>query len=481
MPIDLAKVEDVEFILSQDKAIKLLRKEQAGLIIAFLWKTFKREHQQAYRAQELTTALSDFLFVLNEEGTRYPRPPRDYLENWTQEGFLRQYYETQQEEATFELTPAAERALLWVTSLDKREFVGAESRLRQVFELLRELALGTTEDKDLRLAQLQQRRAEIDQEIEDLEQGRFRRLDATNIRERFFLLEDMATRLRADFREIEANFRQLNAQAREEQIGRQSARGEILDDIFSAQDAIMETDQGKTFRAFWAFLMDQQRQDELQNHLQQVFDLPELEGLRGQSLLPRLKMSLVEAGDRVNQTTGRLVEQLRRFLQSRSFLEHQRTAQIIGEIEQLAVQVKRDPPKRTFHYLEGKAVLANVMERPLFQPPQVLRLDQMKLTVGDARDMVVQGLYDQQLVDMQQLRQHIDGLLRRHTQVTLQKITEHHPVEHGLSELLSYFSIATKREAQSKAVIHPDRTQSITYRKGAEVCRVDMPETTFLS
>jgi hypothetical protein len=482
MPIDFSKVEDVTYVLAQNKAVKLLRKEHAPLIIAFLWSTFKTEHRQTYRNRELTTRLSDFLFRVNDVEVHYPKEARLYLETWTQDGFLRQYYEEHEEEATFELTPATEQALLWISDLDKSEFVGAESRLLQVFNLLRELALGTTNDKEARLRQLRIRQAALEREIAAIENDEILRLDPTRIREQYFLVEETASKLLSDFRQIEENFRILNSKAREEQITRQGSRGEILDDIFSAQDAILETDQGKTFNAFWSFLMNQQRQDELDDLVKQLFALPELQGLQAKSLVPRLKMSLVEAGDRVNKTTDRLIEQLRRFLQSRSFLENKRMAEIITDIEQLALKVKNDPPPgRVFASLEGKALVNLVMDRAPFEPPAVLQLATTNLAQGSADDMVTAGLYEQHYVDPAELKARIQELLRGRDQISLLEISETIPFSKGLSELVAYFSIATAWENRQKAVIHPEKKEWIVYQKEGRNYRIEMPETLFLA
>ncbi|HMQ88513.1 MAG TPA: DUF3375 family protein, partial [Flavilitoribacter sp.] len=165
MKVNFSRIEDVQYVLDQHKAVKLLRKQHAPLIIAFLWSAFKEVHRQAYGSRELTSLLSDYLFFANEGEPQYPKPARTYLEEWTQEGFLRQFYEGNDEEATFELTPATERALLWITELDKREFIGAESRLLQVFQQLRDLAIGSALTKQERLEQLLEQREALDKEI----------------------------------------------------------------------------------------------------------------------------------------------------------------------------------------------------------------------------------------------------------------------------------------------------------------------------
>lgn len=480
--IRFSRVEDVDFVLSQNKAVRLLRKEHAPLIIAFLWSSFKEEHRQTYPASELTTSLSDLLFSINDPEPRFPREARYYLETWTQEGFLRQYYEDQADEATFELTPATERALLWITELDQSSFVGAESRLLQVFQLLRDLALSTTEDKDLRLAQLRGEKERLEREIAALENDELQRLDSTRVREQYFLIEEAAAKLLSDFRQIEENFRLLNAQAREEQITKAASRGSILDDIFDAQDAILETDQGRTFNAFWAFLMNQQRQDELDEWIRQLFVLPELEQLRRRSAIPHLKMSLVAAGDRVNKTTDRLVEQLRRFLQSRAALENKRVADIITNIEQLAIQVKDTPPKdKHFFAIEHQPDIHLVMDRGPYEPPQVPRLNTKGLEAGAGDLVQTAALYEQLYVDPAELRGRIKTLLRGREQISLQEVTEAIPIEKGLSELVAYFSIATDWEGKRKAVINRERRQRLFYTKEEETYSIELPETIFMT
>ena len=481
MAINFSHIEDVKYVLDHHKAVKLLRKDHAPLIIAFLWSAFKAQHRHTFGSYELTTRLSDFLYSVNEQEEKFPREPRYYLESWTQDGFLRQYYEEHNDEATFELTPATERALLWITELDKREFVGAESRLLQVFALLRDLALGANVDKEARLTQLRQRQAEIAAEITALENDEVQRLDTTRIREQYFLIEETANKLLSDFREIEENFRQLNTQAREEQINRQGSRGEILDDIFSAQDAILETDQGRTFDAFWNFLMDQQSQDELDSHIKEIFNQPELEHFEPDSQLPRLKMALVAAGDRVNKTTDRLVEQLRRFLQSHTFLEAKRTAQVVAEIEQLALAVKNDPPAgRYFTSIEGKAIVQLVMDRGPFDPPEIVQLHTGNIKAGDATQVNAAGLYEQLYINPDELRGRIQALLRGRDQISLREVTEEMPIEKGLSEVIAYFSIATAWEPQKRAVINTDRMETILYAKEGKNFRVEMPETIYI-
>lgn len=480
-----SKIDEVSRLLEEHSAVRLLRKVHAPMIVAFLWRAFREERRQAYGSQELNTLLSDFLFVANEGteegGKPYPRTSRVYLEEWTKEGLLRQYYEAGAAEATFELTPATEQALVWMAELDKREFVGAESRLLQLFNMLQDLTYGSSTDAQARLNQLLAQRLELDREIMALEDGQVSRLDPTRMREQLKLIEETAAKLLADFRQIEENFRQLNTKAREEQINRQHSRGQVLDEIFSAQDAIMETDQGKTFTAFWAFLMDQDRQDRLDQMAAQLFEQPELEAYRNYSVLPRLKILLVEAGERVDRTTTRLIEQLRRFLASRTFLENRRAGQVIEEIEQLALQVKNDPPpQRFFSDIAGKPAVNLVMERRLFQPADELQLDTDQPVPGNAVEVLAEGLYNQLYIDPDELKGRIQKMLRGKQQVSLKEVVAHAPVEKGLSEIVAYFGLATQWEPRQKAVINTGQQEQLFYESEGHTYAVELPQILFL-
>ena len=72
---------------------------------------------------------------------------------------LRKFYPEGSDEPSFDLTPTTEQALSWLSSLGRREFVGTESRLQIVFDLLREITFATEPDAARRIAELERRKA----------------------------------------------------------------------------------------------------------------------------------------------------------------------------------------------------------------------------------------------------------------------------------------------------------------------------------
>ena len=243
---------------SNHPAWRLLNAEHAPLVIGFLHRAFIRPNMRSASGQELAAQLDDYLHHLRERlgGGAFPRRAKEYLNDWAEDsrGWLRRYYPADSDEPHFDLTPACEQAIQWLAGLEQRQFVGAESRIRMVFDLLRDIAHGTESDPGARIAELERRRDAIDEAIEGVRAGRIMLMDPTQLRERVLQAADTARALLADFRQVEQNFRDLDRQVRERIATWEGSKGEILDEVFGESDVIAESDQGRSFRAFWDFL-----------------------------------------------------------------------------------------------------------------------------------------------------------------------------------------------------------------------------------
>lgn len=203
----------VEALRERHPAWRLLRAGNAALILSFLGRYFVEANRGACPASRLADALDDELHALNTGAgeERFPKEPRAYLEDWAGSGFLRRFYPAGDDEVHYEVTPAFEKAYAWVGALQGRAFVGTESRLHIVVELLRQIVHGTEAAPEARLAELHRRRAEIDAEIDAVQSGVVTVLDPTGVRDRYQQLSATARELLSDFREVEENFRLLIA------------------------------------------------------------------------------------------------------------------------------------------------------------------------------------------------------------------------------------------------------------------------------
>jgi hypothetical protein len=73
--------------------------------------------------------------------------------------------------------------------------------------------------------------------------------------------------------ELASRFRKLDRQLREKMTGWRGGKGELLDDVLDGRESIAGSDQGRSFQAFYGFLLSAARQAELSGLLDQVHSL----------------------------------------------------------------------------------------------------------------------------------------------------------------------------------------------------------------
>jgi hypothetical protein len=395
---------------------------------------------------DLSEALEDALFALREQlgPDAYPKGAAEYLNDWCapDKGWLRKFYKPGTDEAQFDLTPATEKAIAWLASLTERPFVGTESRLLTLFALLEQIGAGTEADPIKRVAELRRKRDELDAEIARVLAGDVPLLDDTAVKDRFQQFQQLARELLADFREVEHNFRQLDRKVREKIALWAGSKGALLDEIMGERDAIGDSDQGRSFRAFWDFLMSGQRQEDLCERLDQVLALPAVAQLAPEPRIRRVHHDWLEAGEHTQRTVAQLSQQLRRFLDDRAYLENRRIHDLLHGIESKALALREATPGGTV--IEIDAIGADIelpLERPLFTPSVKTRLAGLAVVAGED-DIDTARLFDQVVVDKERLRASVERALRGRPQVTLRELLEAEPLRQGLAELVGYLDLA---------------------------------------
>lgn len=443
---------------------RLLLADHAPMIASFFHRCFIEPNVRAMAEGELVTRLEDHLADIREvQGEDvFPRSALSYLKDWADDrrAWLRRYYTTDSDEAHYDLTPAAESAIRWLAGLNQPQFVGAESRLMTVFDLLQQIVSGTETDPAARIAELEAKRDTIDAEIERIQDGELALMDDTQLKERFLQMADTARTLLADFRQVEHNFRQLDRQVRERITWFEGGKGEVLEEVFGEHDAIADSDQGRSFRAFWDFLMSPARQEELTGLLEKIFELEAVVALNPDRRLKRVHYDWLEAGEVTQRTVARLSEQLRRFLDDQAWLENRRIMELIRGVERKAVAVRDEPPRQSGMTLNLPIPELNlVMDRPLFSPP--LRPDiRGEASLADDRLIDTNALFDQVHVDRPALEAGIHRALQDRDQISLAELIDVHPLEQGLAELVTYLAIAAESDG---ALIDEQTIQTVTW------------------
>ncbi len=469
----------LEMLRQRHPAWRMLRSDHAPLIASFLHRTFIAPNVRVMAQADMEEALEDELFGLRERmgADAFPKPARDYLNDWAanEKGWVRKFYPQGSDEPHFDLTPATEKAIAWLGTLTERAFVGTESRLLTLFTLLKQMSEGSETDPQARMAELHKRRDEIDAEMARILAGNIPTLSDTALKDRFQQFMALARELLTDFREVEHNFRGLDRRVRERIALWDGSKGALLEEIMGERDAIADSDQGRSFRAFWDFLMSTSRQEELTELLDRVLTLPPVAELKPDARIRRVHYDWLEAGEHTQLMVARLSQQLRRFLDDQAWLENRRIMDILHGIEAKALALQDSPPAGDFMQIDDTSADIDLpMERPLYTPPIRPLIVDVVLASGD-EELDAAALFSQVVIDKSALSGHIRNALQKRSQITLRELIEARPLLHGLAELVAYLQLATET---FKAVVDEEVTEVIIwentqgYMKQARLPRV---------
>jgi hypothetical protein len=300
-------------------------------------------------------------------------------------------------------------------------------------------------------------------------------LDAVSQRDRFQQFVRTARELLADFREVEENFRGLDRTLREQIAGWAGSKGALLDEALSSRASIAESDQGRSFRAFYDFLLSYQKQNELTDLLER---LQHIDGLDSQGeRLHRVHYDWIDASERTQATVRLLSDQLRRFLDDQVWLENRRVFELLRSIEGKALRFRNQSELVAAMELDDTGVTATLpMERPLYHRARSNRLDAPSVEHGD-NEFDASALLDQLYVDREELRGRVFDALDGGGQVGLSQVVRETPLEQGLAELIGYLSLD---DPGLEIIFDEERRDSIRWNGGDVERRADLPAVTYV-
>ncbi|MBT2513401.1 DUF3375 domain-containing protein [Arthrobacter sp. ISL-30] len=443
----------------------LLRAQNAPLALTFFMAAFTGPNQRNIGRQQLIDILDDVLFGLRDvEGEdKFPRQASEYLDDWAapEKAWLRKYYVQGQDEPVYDLTPAAEDVIRWVENLRGRDFVATQSRLTSIFAVLKQLVQQSETDPEVRLAELQRQRDELDAEMQRIRDGNVKVMSAPEALDHFQQLTALAKDLLSDFREVEQNFRKLDRQVREQIATWDGTQGELLQSIFENQQDISSSLQGRTFQGFWDYLMSPQARTELRDLLERATQIEALAQLDNLHTVVNLQQDWLPAVEQTQATVRQLSQQMRRLLDDKVFLENKRIMQLIRSIESAALSTRERPPSGVFMDIAAPSVdVALPFERPLYEPSTRVLVDDDVIAADDA-DLDAGALFNQFHVDKERLRSNIDAVLAEEEQATLAEITDAYPLSQGLAEVVAYYQLATESDW---ATINPEASQHLSWQ-----------------
>jgi len=472
-----------------DPAFLALNKAWLPLAVSFLHYAFKQKHEVVLSQEVFRDRLDAYIDHINNtlaDAEQFSHDAGHYIDIWSRESDLIRI-RNRNDGYVVQLSPHAERLIGWFEELQNRGMIGTESRLRNILSLLDEVVTRSTEDIEKRLQQLHERRDEINAEIAHIEETQqVDGLSDVQIRERLNHISGMAAQLLRDFSMVEERFREMARTIQQAQLNPEAKRGDILGTALDADEQLEESDEGRSFRAFYELLTHPEQRESFDELIAAVYDMPRLNKFVAENtVLQRLTSHLLDAGERVNQSNQRLAEHLRRVVDSRNVIESRRVQTLAQEIKytisQLAdaiISLMTTSTRPSFYAFEGEPDVELPLERPLFDPPEQIKATERPRAASVQIDVeALIALYDTFYIDDSILRENIDRLLMSRSEVTLAELVTSYPIEQGMAEVISYLQIAA-REPQHRIDRDARDTVAIRTRYGEEK-QIDVPRIVY--
>ena len=460
--------------LNNSPSVKLLKMRSAEFFLAFVTSVF--DEQMAIGEEKLQMLLENWLDNQHEDiidedinietlGESNEAKAKRLIKEWTDKGLFANY-QNEDGEIIYELSSHTSKVIDWVTSLKKEEYIGTESKFKTLFSQLKDLVEFSNEDREKRLELLRQKKEDIERQIESLEMGEeIEVYEDYQIEPRYNSLNKLAKELLSDFKEVDENFKEIIKQIYKRQTDNEGKKN-ILNYIFDAYAELKDSQQGKSFYAFWEFLLSSELQkewDELTDLLYKTLDKRNIDSK--DKFLKEMKKHLFDAGEKVSKTNDRMSEKLSLIIRNNGNSDTQATKQVINDIKKLLLNTTQNK-ERNNASLSYEVVELNLpLERQLnLTPKQEIEYKNVptEASLGITELERLDKLYNHHQIDRKILRKRIDSILRENTQTTLAEVIElNNGIEKGLSELFGYIAILK----EYKTVVSDDRKQEIAFSK----------------
>lgn len=459
--------------LNASPSVELLRLRNREMIIEFLINTFVNK-QGAISSENIHIQLADFLEgheVENDEESEispfdtFEIKAKKYIQNWTNKGFLTNYPD-EQGEVFYELSAHSSKTIDWLASLKKEEFVGTESKFNNIFNQLKELVEFTNEDTEKRIQLLEEKKLEIEQQIQRIKTGEdIKVFEEFEIVPRFNQLNQSAKELLSDFKEVEDNFKDITKGIYQKHSDGSLTKSDILAFTFDALDELKDSQQGKSFYAFWSFILNPDLQNKWESLTKELYQTLEEKSIPvNDSFLKGMKNHLYNSGRKVYKANDKMADKLSRIIRENESSNSEATKKIIDEIKKqlVAISKKKKKPEISFD-LETDVEISLPFERKLTTEQSETVTYTNKPVIADddiTSSKHLAKLFEQSIIDKELLRKRIKEILHEKSQTTLLEVVENYGgLEKGLPELFGYLGIVK----EFKHNINPDKTQSIVF------------------
>ena len=448
----------ISSILQRSPSVEVLKMRNRELILVFLADQFAEKHR-ILSSEIIHSRLADYLEyrqIENDEESdiqvfdSYELKAKKYITDWTNRGFLSNF-QTENGEVFYELSSHTSKTLDWINSLDKDEYVGTESKFKTIVTQLKELVEYSNDNKEERLAILEARKKEIEHEMMHLRLGESLKVyEDYEIIPRVNQITQAAKELLSDFKEVEDNFKTITKEIYQRHNEGNLTKAEILDFTFNSLDSLKESSQGKSFYAFWNFLLNPNLQtewDQLTSELYATLSQKEIE--IQDAYLKNMKKHLHAAGQKVYKANDKMADKLSKVIRETQISNAKATKKTIQDIKKSLIKIsqQKDAPDISLIVDESIAIhLPFDRKLTLEQAQEIIYNGKPKLADSDlSTSEYLEKIFNKYAIDKQQIKNRINEQLSLNSALDLKEIIEQSGgLQKGLPELFAFLAISNE-------------------------------------
>lgn len=429
-------------LYKENKVWKLLRATTAPLILAFIEQVFSSGQNEISYSQARILLDAE----LEKNHWYADTPAAIYINQWVKDGWLREM------DNKLTKTDTCEIALRFCQSFDERNINTSASHLRIVQEAVRELVIALNENPEERIALLNQRKAELEKEITNIQTKGINTLSDQQRRERLREIYQLASVLTNDFRYVEDEIRRLDQEIRIKMIEKDNNRGEVLQATMDQEALLAQSDAGSAFESFFQLLCDSNRSTEFKEQLDIILNQISDNYLqpRQRKFLKRLLQELTQESEHIFQIRRRTEENLKTYIKSGAAQEKRTVDRLITQLEQLAVNFS----KNNINLKQATNLILPTGNIEINSPDSICLKEPIaaiQITdITEHTNSVVPSETVLTLLDTIQIKEVADSIyhnLCTFGPLTIAGLVEKKPINFGLEELVAYLRIAQHIQA----------------------------------
>ena len=447
----MASQNNILDILRTSPSVEILRARSCNTIIEFLAEIF--DDATAISHENIHGRLAEYL---NNHGVEvddeseilftdtYEEKAAKYIKKWTDSGFLTNY-RNEDGEIYYELSSHSSKVIDWLSGLKQEEYIGTESKFKSIINQLKELVEYTNEDREKRLQLLEDKKMEIEHQIQQLQMGEdVKVFEEYEIVPRFQQINKLAKELLTDFKDVDDNFKTIIKEIYQKQIDPSMNKGGVLQYTFDALDELKSSSQGKSFYAFWEFLLAREMQSELETLITELFQtLMEKNIDSGDTFLQNMVEYLYESGRKVYQTNDKMADKLSRIIRENEMSRADIVKRIVQDIKNTLIEIskKKVKPEISLTVDDGMEISIPFDRKITFEQSENTEYNfnpetaMLSIDEFDELGKVFGNIY----IDRKELERNIRESMKGKSQVTLSDVVEKYPLKQGLPELFAYF------------------------------------------